>query len=90
MYWYQRSSIRAVESRPPLSEPQGPVHQLHLRGWKPGTDVVTGRTLGPELFATHTRSDRLRVDHSRGREQNSVATTANHPGPNAIQVGRQG
>lgn len=90
MYWHQRSSIRTIESRPPLSEPQGPVHQLHLRGWKSGTDLVTGRTLGLEFFTTHTRSDRLRSDHSRGRQQNCVTPIANHPGSNTIQIGRQG
>lgn len=89
MHRHQRPLVRAVEPGPPLPEPQGPVHQLHLRGRQPGTDVVAGRTPGPEFFATHTRGDRLRVDHARGRQQNSVAPTADHPGPDAVQTGRQ-
>jgi len=90
MYWYQRSSVRAIESGPSLPEPQGPLHQLHLCGWQPGTDVVTGRTLGSKFFTTHTRSYRIRFDHSCGRQQNRVASVANHSGPNSIQIGRQG
>lgn len=89
MYRHQRASVRAVQSGPPLPESQGPVHQLHLRGRQPGADVVAGRTLGPEFFATHTGSDRIRFDHTRGREQNRFAPTANHPGPNSVQTGRQ-
>lgn len=89
MYWYQWSSVCAVESRPSLPESQGSIYELHLRGWQPGTDVVTGRTFGPKFFATHTRSDRIRVDHSRGCQQNRAASTANHPGTNSIQIDRQ-
>lgn len=90
MYWYQRPSVRAIESGPSLPEPQGPLHQLHLCRWQPGTDVVAGRTFGSEFFTTHTRSYRIRFDHSCGRQQNRVASTANHSGPNSIQIGRQG
>lgn len=89
MHWYQRSPVCAVESGPSLSEPQGPIHQLHLRGWQPGTDMVTGRAFGLEFFATHKRSNRICTDHSRGRQQNCVAPTANHSGPNSVQIGRQ-
>lgn len=89
MYWYQRPSVCPVKSGPPLQEPQRSVHQLHLRGRQPGTDVVTGRTLGPEFFATHTRGDRVCFDYSRGRQQNRVTPTANHPGPNSVQIGCQ-
>lgn len=90
MYRYQRPSVRAVQPRPPLPKPQGPVHQLHLRGWKPRVDMVTRRTLGPQFFAAHTRSDRLRPDHSRGRQPNRAASTANHPRPHSVQTVRQG
>jgi len=90
MYWYQRSSVRAVESGPSLPEPQGPLHQLHLCGWQLGTDVVAGRTLGSKFFTTHTRSYRIRFNHSCGRQQNCVASAANHSGPNSIQIGREG
>lgn len=90
MYRYQRPSVRTVEPGSSLPEPQGPVHQLHVRGRQPGTHVVARRTLGPEFFATHTRSDRLRFDHSRGRQQNRVAEVANHPRPNSVQINRQG
>lgn len=89
MYRYQRPSVCAVQSRPPLPEPQGPVHQLHLRGWKPGTDVVTGRTLGPQFFAAHTRSDRLRFNHSRRRQQNCTASAANYTRPDTVQTDRE-
>lgn len=90
MYWYQRSSVRAIESGSPLSEPKRPLHQLHLCGWQPGTDMVAGRTLGSEFFTTHTRSYRICSDHSCGRQQNRVASTANHSGSNSIQIGCQG
>lgn len=90
MYWHQRPSICAVESGSSLPKPQGPIHQLHLRGWQPGIDVVTGRTLGSEFLTTHTRSDRIRFDHSRGCQQNRVAQTTNHSWSNSIQIGRQG
>lgn len=89
MYWYQWSSICTVESGSSLSESQGSICQLHLRGWKFGTDVVTGRTFGPKFFATHTRSDRIRVNHSCRCQQNCVASTTNHPGTNSIQISRQ-
>lgn len=90
MYWYQRSSFRAVESGPSLPEPQGSLHQLHLCGWQPGTYVVAGRPLGSEFFTTHTRSYRICFDHSCGRQQNRVTSAANHSRPNSIQIGRQG
>lgn len=90
MYWYQWSFVCTVKPGPSLPEPQGPVHQLHLRGRQPRTDVVTRRTLGPEFFATHTRSDRLRFDNSRGCQQNRVTTVTNHPWPNSVQINRQG
>lgn len=90
MHWYQWSSICTVKSGPSLSEPQGPIHQLHLRGWQPGTNMVTRRALGFEFFATHKRSDRICIDHSCGRQQNCVTPTANHSGPNSIQIGREG
>lgn len=89
MYRYQRPSVCTVKSRPPLPEPQGPVHQLHLRGRKPGIDMVTGRTLGPQFFAAHTRSDRLRFNHSRRRQQNRTASAANHPRPDTVQTNRE-
>lgn len=89
MHWHQRPSICTIEPGPPLPEPQGSIHQLHLRGWKPGTDMVTRRTLGPEFFATHTRSDWLRFNHSRGCQQNCVASASNHPGSHSIQISRQ-
>lgn len=89
MYWYQRPSVCTVKSGSPLPEPQGSLHQLHLRGWQSGTDMVTGRTFGPEFFATHTRGDRICFDYSRGRKQNRVTSTANHSRPNSVQIGCQ-
>lgn len=90
MHWYQRSPVCAIESGPSLSEPPGPIHQLHLRGWKLGTDMVTGRALGFEFFATHKRSDRVCVDNPRGCQQDRVTPTSNHSRPNSVQTGRQG
>lgn len=90
MYWHQRSSVCSVKPGPSLPEPQGSVYQLHLRGWQSRTDVVARRTLGLEFFATHTRSDRLRFDHSCGRQQNRFTTVANYTRPNSIQISRQG
>lgn len=90
MYRYQRPSVCTVKPGSSLPEPQGSVHQLHLRGRQPRTDVVARRTLGPEFFATHTGSDRLCFDHSRGRQQNRVTEVANHPRPNPVQISCQG
>lgn len=89
MHWYQRPSVCTIESGPPLSEPQGQIYQLHLCGRESRTDVVAGRTFGSEFFATHTRSDWLRIDYSCGRQQNRAPSAPNHSRPYAIQTCRQ-
>lgn len=86
MHRIKRSSIRATQSRAPLSQPKGSIYELHLCGRKSRADVVAERKLRPELFAVHQRSNGIRADIACGCEPHRTAEIADHPRANVVQI----
>lgn len=53
MHRYYGKDVSALQQGASLQEPERQVHQLYLRGWKPGTDLAPRRTSRPVLLAGH-------------------------------------
>lgn len=89
MHRHERPPIGPFESDPPLSKPEGQIHELHLRGWQSRADMAAQR-LRPILRAVHPRGDRLRAHLSRGRQPHYPAQAADHQGQDSVQAKRPG
>uniref|UniRef100_A0A8D8RFG2 Uncharacterized protein n=1 Tax=Cacopsylla melanoneura TaxID=428564 RepID=A0A8D8RFG2_9HEMI len=86
MHRHKRSYVGAVQSRAPLPESEGPLHELYLCGRQSGTDLVAGRTLGPELSTIYPGGDRLCPHLTCGCEKDCPPQATNHPRSHHIQT----
>lgn len=86
MHRHQWTDVCPLQPRPPLPEPAGPLHQLHLRGWQPRADVAAEQDPGPVVPAVHPGGDGVRAHLARGRQAHRFTPPTNHQRQNPLQA----
>lgn len=90
MCGHEWTYVCATESGASLPQSSRPLYELHLRRRQSRAHVAAGRALRSKLSAVYQRSDRLRANLARRRQQDRAAAAADHSWPNSLQAEHSG
>lgn len=86
MHRDERENVLSFEQGAPLSQLEGPIHQLYLCGWEPRVDLGSGRTFGSQFSSIYKGGDRPCPDFACRCEENRLAATPDYQRTYPIQI----